>query len=204
MASELQRRKTALVFSAMDVDSDGFLEREDFAALTARWTVNRGLAPDSPDAARLSEIMMGWWATLLAASDVNRDDKVALDEVLLVVDRLPADTAPVVATATATAMFEAVDANGDGRISAAEYHELIETWNGVATDASPPPRDFYAWLRSGAGAVVEVDCGWAPSRSPEVTADQVRTFGVKIQRTDLSVRRPRPPAPRSVRACAGW
>jgi hypothetical protein len=57
---------------------------------------------------------------------------VTLDEVLLVVDRLPADPAPVVATAAA--LFEAVDADGDGRISAVEYRELIETWNGTATD----------------------------------------------------------------------
>jgi Ca2+-binding EF-hand superfamily protein len=132
MASELQRRKTALVFAAMDVDSDGFLDRGDFTALAARWTVNRGLDPESPEADRLSAIMTGWWETLLAASDTDRDSRVTLDEVLLVVDRLAENTAPVVATATA--LFEAVDADGDGRISAAEYRELIETWNGVPTD----------------------------------------------------------------------
>lgn len=130
MASELQRRKTAPVFAAMDVDSDGLLEREDFAALARRWTVNRGLASDAPEAARLSEIMLGWWETLRAAADA--DDAVTLDDVLVVVDRLAADTAPV--AATATAMFEAIDADGDGRISAPEYRELIETWNGMPTD----------------------------------------------------------------------
>jgi Ca2+-binding EF-hand superfamily protein len=132
MASELQRRKTALVFTAMDVDADGFLDREDFAALAARWTVNRGLATESPEGRRLDAIMMGWWETVLAASDTDRDDKVTLDEVLVVVAQLHADLAPVVATATA--LFEAVDADGDRRISAAEYRELIETWNGTATD----------------------------------------------------------------------
>jgi hypothetical protein len=132
MASELQRRKTALVFAAMDVDADGFLEREDFAALTARWTVHRGLAQDSPAGRWLSAIMMGWWEVLLAASDADRDSRVTLDEVLLVVDRLHVNLAPVVATATA--MFDAVDADGDRRISAAEYRELIETWNGTPTD----------------------------------------------------------------------
>lgn len=132
MASELQRRKTALVFTAMDIDADGFLTYDDFVALAARWTVNRGLDPDSAAAARLSAIMMGWWETLLAASDVNRDEKVTLDEVLLVVDELCADTAPVVATAAV--LFEAIDADGDRRISNAEYRELIETWNGAPTD----------------------------------------------------------------------
>jgi Ca2+-binding EF-hand superfamily protein len=31
-------------------------------------------------------------------------------------------------------MFEAIDANGDGRISRAEYQQLIETWTGQPAD----------------------------------------------------------------------
>jgi Ca2+-binding EF-hand superfamily protein len=135
MASEFQRRKTAVVFNAMDVDSDGFLTRADFAALAARWTGNRGMAPGSTEAYRLSAIMMGWWEALREASNGDRDDGVTLDEVLVVVDHLATDTAPV--TTTADAMFEAIDENGDGRISSAEYRTLIETWNGTATDTDP-------------------------------------------------------------------
>lgn len=126
MASELQRRKVAGVFEAMDVDGDGLLEREDFEALAGRWT------EIGEDAAGLTEIMMGWWETLLAASDRNRDDKVSLEEVLLVVDRLPGMLDAV--KGTAGAMFEAVDRNGDDRISGAEYKRLIETWNGRPVD----------------------------------------------------------------------
>lgn len=76
--------------------------------------------------------MMGWWRTLLAASDLDRDGKVTLDEVLHVVDGLGAQRAAV--TGTADAMFEAVDENGDGRISAAEYRQAIEAWTGRPTD----------------------------------------------------------------------
>jgi Ca2+-binding EF-hand superfamily protein len=132
MASELQRRKVAGVVEAMDVDGDGFLGEEDFAALTRRWTAVRELPPGSAGHERLTEIMMGWWATLLAASDLDRDNKVSLDEVLLVVDRLGEMLDAV--RGTAAAMFEAVDEDQDGRISAAEYRQLIETWNGQPTD----------------------------------------------------------------------
>ena len=132
MASELQRRKIAGVFNAMDVDGDGFLEEEDFETLAKRWTAVRDLAPGDPDHARLTAIMMGWWEVLLAASDLDRDNKATLDEVLLVVDRLPGMLDAV--EATATAMFQAVDRNGDDVISAEEYRELIETWNGRPTD----------------------------------------------------------------------
>jgi Ca2+-binding EF-hand superfamily protein len=128
MASEFQRKKIAGVFDAMDADGDGFLEKEDFAALTARWTATRSAG----DEVRLAKVMMGWWDTLLAASDLDRDDRVTLDEVLLVVDRL--DTMPEAVTGTAEAMFEATDEDGDGRISAEEYHRLIEAWSGQETD----------------------------------------------------------------------
>lgn len=132
MPSELQRRKVSQVFPAMDANGDGLLEQSDFEALTARWTANRGLAADSADRIRLTAIMMGWWDTLLAASDLDRDNKVTLDEVLHVVDQLPSQLNAV--TATASTMFDAIDENGDGAISAAEYRQLVETWNGKPVD----------------------------------------------------------------------
>ncbi|WP_091617116.1 EF-hand domain-containing protein [Amycolatopsis saalfeldensis] len=131
MASELQRRKITTVFGAMDADGDGFLTEADFAALAQRWVAARGAHAGSPEVKRLSEIMLGWWTTLLAASDVNRDGQVTVDEVLLVVDQL--GDMPDAVTGTAAAMFEAIDENGDGRISQSEYRRLIETWNGTGT-----------------------------------------------------------------------
>lgn len=124
MASELQRRKIAGVFTAMDADADGHLDAGDFAALAARWSGVRVAG----DPGRLSEVMLGWWATLVERADLNRDGRASMDEVLKVVDQLPG--MPEAVTATADAMFEAVDENGDGLISADEYRTMIEAWNG--------------------------------------------------------------------------
>ncbi|GAB2783778.1 EF-hand domain-containing protein [Amycolatopsis magusensis] len=139
MSTEFQRRKIAGVFNAMDANSDGLLEQADFEALTERWLAVRDREPERD--ARLKAIMMGWWDTLLHTSDVNRDHKVTLDEVLLVVDRLHA-MADVIA-GTARAMFEAIDENGDGEISGDEYRRLIEAWSGkrVNTDEVFPLLD---------------------------------------------------------------
>jgi Ca2+-binding EF-hand superfamily protein len=131
MASEFQRRKIAAVFAAMDVDQDGFLEEEDFESLTERWVGIRGWEPGSPGYDRMRAIMMGWWTALHEASDQDRDDKVTLDEVLLVVDQLPAMADYVLATADA--MFDAIDEDGDGHVTLEEHKQVVFAWKG--TDA---------------------------------------------------------------------
>jgi len=138
MASDFQRRKISGVFGAMDADHDGFLTEADFRALTTRWLDVRGTDAGTPEGERLAAIMMGWWSTLDAAA--GRGGQVSLDQVLRVVDELP--KMPDAVTGTASAMFEAVDENGDGVISAAEYHRLIAAWNGVDT----PTEDAFALL----------------------------------------------------------
>jgi Ca2+-binding EF-hand superfamily protein len=132
VATAFQRRKIEGVFHAMDVDHDDFLEEEDFADLTARWNAVRGYEPGSPDYERMSGIMMGWWAALLAAGDQNGDGKVSLDEVMLVVDQLPYARDQV--QATAESMFDAVDRDGDGGVDLDEYKEMIRLWK--HTDAN--------------------------------------------------------------------
>lgn len=124
MASELQHKKTSIVFCAMDANGDGLLERADFEALSDRWVAVRG----DGEAARLREIMMGWWDVLRATSDKDRDQKVTLAEVLATVDNLGA-LLDLVAV-TAESMFDAVDQDGDGRVSAAEYGRMIHAWTG--------------------------------------------------------------------------
>ena len=73
--------------------------------------------------------MMGWWSALQALSDANHDDRVSLDELMTVVDQLHAMDDAVYATADA--MFEAIDSNGDGRISLEEHKQVVAAWKGT-------------------------------------------------------------------------
>ena len=129
MASEFQRRKVAAVMDAMDVDHDGFLEEEDFEALTERWVAIRGWEPGSPGYERMRAIMMGWWEALLAMSDRDRDNKVTLDELMLTVDQLPGMRDSVIATADA--MFDAIDEDGDGHVTIDEHKQVVQAWKGT-------------------------------------------------------------------------
>lgn len=130
MASRLQRGKVTAVFRAMDADGDGYLTEADFRAIAERWTRLRGAAPG--DRERVAALMLGWWHALSTAYDADGDDRVTVEEVLAVVDHLPEMLDSV--AATASAMFDAADADRDDLISAAEYRALIEAWNGRHTD----------------------------------------------------------------------
>lgn len=115
MASTFQERKLKGMFAAFDADGDGCLREEDFTALVARWSRLPGVGPGTELGARMETLLMGWWVALLEVGDSNGDGAVDMGELLSLVDRLPVMAADV--TATADTVFDAVDTNGDGRIS---------------------------------------------------------------------------------------
>ncbi|SER41266.1 EF-hand domain-containing protein [Actinokineospora terrae] len=129
MASGFQRDKITGVFTAMDHDGDGLLTEADFTALADRWRQARGAPVGSDDHRRIATIMLGWWHTLRVAA--GGADQVTVDDVLEVVDQLHA--APDAVTETAHAMFDAVDEDGDGRITPDEHQRLVDVWNGRPT-----------------------------------------------------------------------
>ncbi|MEU9105510.1 EF-hand domain-containing protein [Streptomyces xanthophaeus] len=132
MASVFKQRKIRGMFAAFDVNGDGYLQRDDFEALAVRWGRLPGVEPETELRARVEAVVMGWWEELLAAADADHNGKVDIDELFAVVDRLPAMREAV--TATADTLFDAVDENGDGRISRTEHRRLIETWHGRSID----------------------------------------------------------------------
>ncbi len=127
MASEFQRRKIAGVFHAMDADGNGLLEESDFVAVTDRWAAIRGWSGDSDGYAHMRGVMLGWWAAV-AQTDQDGDGKVSFDELMLLVDQLGAMGEEVMATADT--MFDAIDENGDDRISLEEHRQVVEAWKG--------------------------------------------------------------------------
>ncbi|MGV9698748.1 EF-hand domain-containing protein [Streptomyces sp. NPDC003470] len=126
MASGFQRTKIKPMFDVFDVDGNGCLEEGDFEALAARWGRLPRVTADPELAARVREVIMGWWQHLSAAA--HRGEQVGMDELMTVVDRLP--SMPEAVMATADTIFDAVDENGDGLISRAEHQRLIDTWHG--------------------------------------------------------------------------
>ncbi|MFF8729447.1 EF-hand domain-containing protein [Streptomyces sp. NPDC015171] len=132
MASEFQRVKLANMFRAFDTDDNGYLDQRDFQALAERWRGLPRVRPGSELAARVDTVMLGWWDHLAAQVDTDKDGMVDLDAILAMVDRLPAMREVV--AATAETIFDAVDEDGDGRISPPEHRRLVDTWHGESVD----------------------------------------------------------------------
>jgi Ca2+-binding EF-hand superfamily protein len=76
----------------------------------------------------MSAILMGWWGGLVAIGDENSDGKVSFDELMLLVDQLQGMRGEV--EATADAMFDAIDENGDNSISVEEHKQVVKAWTG--------------------------------------------------------------------------
>ncbi|MER8187769.1 EF-hand domain-containing protein [Kitasatospora sp. NPDC094015] len=129
MASGFQRAKAQAMFEAFDADGNGYLEEADFEALAARWGRLPRVAAVPELAARVRDVMVGWWGHLSAGA--GGASRIDLDGMMATVDRLPAMAAAV--TATADVIFDAVDENGDGRISRDEHRQLIDVWHGRPT-----------------------------------------------------------------------
>ncbi|MFB7032760.1 MULTISPECIES: EF-hand domain-containing protein [unclassified Streptomyces] len=134
MASEFQRDKLVGMFRAFDADDNGYLDQGDFRALAERWRALPRVRPDSELAARVDALMLGWWDHLAAHVDTDGDGRIDLDELLAMVDLLP--MMREVVAATAETVFDAVDENGDGRISPAEHRRLVDTWHGGSVDVA--------------------------------------------------------------------
>ncbi|MEU6840502.1 EF-hand domain-containing protein [Streptomyces sp. NPDC046716] len=140
MASEFQRVKVQAMFDVFDVDGNGYLEEGDFEALTARWGTLPRVAASPELASRVRMVIMGWWQHLSAIGGGSGAERIGMDELMAMVDRLPAMEQAVVATADV--IFDAVDENGDGRISQGEHERLIDTWHGRTI----PTSDVFARL----------------------------------------------------------
>ncbi|WP_256106647.1 EF-hand domain-containing protein [Streptomyces sp. ODS05-4] len=134
MASSFQRTKLLSMFDAFDADANGYLDQRDFQALAARWGALPRVRTGSELATRVHRVMLGWWDQLATHVDTDHDGRIDLDDLLGMVDLLPAMTDAV--AATAETVFDAVDGNGDGRISAAEHRILVDTWHGRPTDTT--------------------------------------------------------------------
>ncbi|MGW6054311.1 EF-hand domain-containing protein [Streptomyces sp. NPDC055189] len=134
--TELRKRKYERWFHAADVDGDSAITRQDVVTMSERYVQARGLLPDSPQARQMYETMHGFWESVIAPADADKDDRVTAGEL----------TQAFAATFTnrahyaeelgpvADRFFDLADADGDDAISLTEFTHIFGSTGRAADD----------------------------------------------------------------------
>lgn len=125
--NELRKRKYERWFRAADVDGDGAISRRDVVMMGERYVQARGIPSDSPQARQMYDTMHGFWESVIAPADADKNDRVSSAELAQAFAatftdraRYPEELAPV-----ADRFFDLADSDGDGAISLAEFTHIF-------------------------------------------------------------------------------
>jgi Ca2+-binding EF-hand superfamily protein len=127
MLSDIQTRKFSRLFSVLDHDKSGALEAADLERLGRSLAEGRGFRPGDERYAAVAARYSAFWQTL---APFARDGKVSRDAFLAFHDGILAAAGAYDGTikALATFIFEALDADGDGRITLAEHKAFYKAY----------------------------------------------------------------------------
>lgn len=135
MAIDLRNHKLDRAFGHMDLDANGFIEREDLLGLGARILVGFGQSPTSGVGRRLVDGFDGIWATLSGELDRNRDDRISGEEFRsgMTSAFIEGDRFDPVFVPASQAVAELCDPDRDGQIGPAEFRIMLSAF-GTAYD----------------------------------------------------------------------
>ncbi|GAA5089316.1 EF-hand domain-containing protein [Nocardia iowensis] len=120
-----QQRKAAAQFRALDLDGNGYLERDDYNAMVDRLLVAFRVAADSPTAMNLRHQYLRLFDKLVERMDTDGDGRVSEAEFLESVGRSVAKSRGKAMRAVAHAVFTTADTDHDDHLSATEFDDLL-------------------------------------------------------------------------------
>jgi len=126
MSTTWDNRIKFLVRYMYDLDNNGHLNARDFECLAVKFTILEGRGQwNKANFNRFSKIMTNLWNEISDTADLNRDGAVSLSELQVALRVLclgkDFDDMPSAFRQFITAMFNTIDADGDGFIGLEEY-----------------------------------------------------------------------------------
>ena len=126
--SPFRARKLEKIFSILDLNRDGVVERGDFLRRVNAAARLRGWTDETPEYRRNAAYSLEEWRNLRESADVNEDGAVTREEYLHFGDVFLSDPEAVTAYARGDVqlLFDAMDTDGDHKVTAAEYREYLQ------------------------------------------------------------------------------
>ncbi len=126
--SPFRRRKLDMMFSVLDLDGDGFVEQADFTRRVEAFARMRGWEAGSEEYERNLRFALDEWENLRETADADEDHRVSRREFgrygeVFLDDR---DAVRAHARGDAQLLFDAMDSDGDGKVTADEYRVYLE------------------------------------------------------------------------------
>ncbi|AOW99302.1 hypothetical protein BJP34_07385 [Moorena producens PAL-8-15-08-1] len=129
MLTELQTRKWSRLFQIYDADGNGVVEQADFETIFQTLAQARQLEANSPKYNQLHAKFMEDWEHLQKDADTDNDGKVNLKDWLAHgYRRINDDSMYQTVVDMGNQVFELLDLNGDGVITADEYKIILGSW----------------------------------------------------------------------------
>ena len=135
--SNFVKRKVAMAFYLFDRNKDGVLEEEDFVRLGAAVADLQGVPAESERYRQIIAAHRGWWNAYFKGGDVDGDGKLTLEEYFANLGRwVESNTDPMAHAIAGNALvFDTIDVNGDGVLSADEFSTYLRAYGLTDADA---------------------------------------------------------------------
>lgn len=136
MLSELMQKKLKRDFAFRDLDADGYVQQADWEQCAHHLAILHGWQIGSAEYEHIVAQHVAMWTNFWQPADSDGDGKVTFTEYVQLTDaRRKAGFKLEMEQIQnwLTAVFDAVDGDGDGVISLAEYRLFFQAW-GLAAD----------------------------------------------------------------------
>lgn len=123
-----QQLKLIRMFDVLDVNGDGFIQRRDFVHRVNALARLRGWHATSKTYERHLQTAMEEWRTVCESADVDENARVSREEFLRYLGAFLDDREAIRAYARGDVqlMFDAMDVDGDGKITVDEYRQYLD------------------------------------------------------------------------------
>jgi Ca2+-binding EF-hand superfamily protein len=138
MTTDIQDRKLERAYGQLDIDGNGYVERDDIVGLGARLLVGFGESPTSTKGRSIIDRFDALWTTLAAQLDADHDGRILVDEYrqAMTAAFIEGTEFDRVFRPAAMAISELCDVDGDGVVSAEEFGVAQNAFGTSADDAA--------------------------------------------------------------------